>query len=668
MMALVVAMLAVANDVNSRLHDLARAESAYVEEFRVGTSAGGREIRGARLGAKTGESGPDDRASLVIVAGLNGMHRVGTEAAIALAEGLARDHKTLLDGATVYIVPCANPDTFAWHAGADHPKVEWPRTIRPMDADHDGRVNEDPAEDLNGDGIITMMRIRNPAPTTGLHAEFMIDPEDARLLKKPDAAKGERTEFALLFEGSDNDHDGAFNEDGVGGAGGGVDLDLNFPARWPEFADGAGRFALSEPETRALVEWMLGLKNVAAVLVFGPGDTLLNVPVPGKFDPSGQVPTGIEEGDKAAYEEIGKLFKEATGMTGAPALDNAGTFQGWAYAHYGVLSFQTPVWVRPDQVKTEDFTPKGEEQNAGEMPKAPAGEFTPDQIRDRMRQFRSATPEEQAKMLTEYQNLPPEQREKVQAVMREMFGEPPPAAQAPAPAANPEQPASAQPPATPQPGGPPGRRGGRRGGEGGGSGGGDSAAAKRPEPAGDDAKWMKYNDARVREGDATGFVEWAAFDHPQLGKVEIGGWMPGFKMNPPTTEIARLAGEQAKFVEALAAKFPKVTNQGPWVQRLGPALWRITARVTNEGWMATMPAIGVKARRAMPTLVSLEVPLERIVAGDRFGRAWAMAGSGGMNETSWTITGTPGEVVKINISPTIGPKHTIEATLAEVSR
>jgi hypothetical protein len=130
-----------------------------------------------------------------------------------------------------------------------------------------------------------------------------------------------------MVEGSDNDGDGKFNEDGIGGSGGGIDLDMNFPYRWPEYADGAGAYQLCEPESLALVDWMLKQKSIAAVMVYGPGDTLINVPQVGKFDQTQSVPLGIEEGDKAAYEEVSKLYKDATHQTGAPTAEMAGSFQ-----------------------------------------------------------------------------------------------------------------------------------------------------------------------------------------------------------------------------------------------------------------------------------------------------------------------------------------------------
>src|SRR5690606_23746375 len=61
-------------------------------------------------------------------------------------------------------------------------------------------------------------------------------------------------------------------------------------------------------------------------------------------------------------------------------------------------------------------------------------------------------------------------------------------------------------------------------------------------PLEDDLKLMRWND-EVLGG--TGFVDWYPFDHPQLGRVELGGWdvMYTFR-NPPRD---RLADEVARF-------------------------------------------------------------------------------------------------------------------------
>jgi len=178
---------------------------------------------------------------------------------------------------------------------------------------------------------------------------------------------------------------------------------------------------------------------------------------------------------------------------------------------------------------------------------------------------------------------------------------------------------------------------------------------------------MKYDADQVAAGAPSGFVAWTPFDHPQLGAVEIGGFVPGFKRNPPEAELPRLVGEQAKFVEGLMGKLPSLRVDQA-VEAAGPGLWRITVRVTNDGSLPTMAAIGVKARRALPMIVAIDVPLERIVAGNKINRTWAIPGSGGSSESQWLVRGESGSTVGVNIRPTVGAKSVIQVKLQEVAR
>jgi hypothetical protein len=138
----------------------------------------------------------------------------------------------------------------------------------PFDADNDGRMDEDNPDDLNGDGQITVFRVKDP---NGL---YRIDPDEPMLMKKADAAKGERGEYSIYPEGIDNDKDGFINED----LSGGTDINRNFMHAYPYFKENAGKYMVSENETRALLDWMLVHRNIAMVLTFGESDNLITAP------------------------------------------------------------------------------------------------------------------------------------------------------------------------------------------------------------------------------------------------------------------------------------------------------------------------------------------------------------------------------------------------------
>jgi hypothetical protein len=533
--------------IDARLAAVVSAHSASTRLETLATSAGGRPIQVITIGdpATLGKRVP----TLLLVAGSDARHQTGIEVALAIAERLAASPPAWLARASISILPCLNPDGLA----RSGPAADFGRLVLASDADGDGRMSEDGGDDLDGDRRVLMMRVKSPAPSTGLVATLCADSDFPQLMRAPDSAKAERPVYAVLIEGIDNDGDGRFNEDGVAGSGGGgLDLDQQWPGFWPEFRDGAGQRPLQTDETLALAKWCQAHPQIASVVVFGRHDTLVSVPEAGKMDPSGQVPLGIEGDDKAMYEAISARFKEITGINESTNADSAGSFLSWAYTNLGVPAFGTPVWVRPDLVK--------EEKRGGVKPSAPAAAPEPD-------------------------------------------------------------PATPKPEATP-------------------------AVAPRPEAKSDESKWLRYFEEHK---DLPGFVDWKPWKHPQLGEVEIGGFVPGARMNAPQGALTRLIDQQLEFLGELASRFA-VIEPRTWVTRLGPGLWRIDLRLANTGRMATRAAIGAKSRAKLPTIMTLDIEPSRLVAGRKIVRAEAIAPDGGIFDTSWTVRADDGTSLKVRIT------------------
>jgi len=60
-----------------------------------------------------------------------------------------------------------------------------------------------------------------------------------------------------------------------------------------------------------------------------------------------------------------------------------------------------------------------------------------------------------------------------------------------------------------------------------------------------------------RDNDGMGFIEWKEFDHPTLGKVEIGGWDPKFfSQNAPSKHLESWAKNEALFNLAMVKHLP----------------------------------------------------------------------------------------------------------------
>ena len=128
--------------------------------------------------------------AILIVANLEGDHVIGSQVALGLIEHITRDAAwgERLKRCTIFVVPRLNPD------GADQllhsPRVEMRTNLQPLDRDRDGRSGEDGSDDLNGDGIVVRMRVKDgkatllPDPTTrGFFTRPILPRESVRFIR-----------------------------------------------------------------------------------------------------------------------------------------------------------------------------------------------------------------------------------------------------------------------------------------------------------------------------------------------------------------------------------------------------------------------------------------------------------------------------------------------------
>ncbi len=354
----------------------------------LGTTIGGRDIWVVEI-ANPGGKPVAQRPGVLVVGNLEGDHLVGSSHALEsvrylLANAATPAVKSMLDAQVVYIFPRLNPDG----AELSFATVKTGRkgNARPFDDDNDGRVDEDGPEDLNGDGVISVMRVKDPA------GEYMIDPSDARAMRRADATKGEVGAYKLYWEGVDSDGDGFLNEDGPGG----VDLNRNFQHDYPYFQAEAGPHMVSEKESRALMDFMIAHRNIGAILTFGHSDNLVMPPdatgrlaaptsfgLPSFADASNArvfengvlatpaVPSGaavrtrgaqpgadnnpasgrrpdtlVNRADIEYFKAVSDAYRSTTGIrTVAPQRRPRGAFFQYGYYQFGVPSFSTPGWA-----------------------------------------------------------------------------------------------------------------------------------------------------------------------------------------------------------------------------------------------------------------------------------------------------------------------------------
>ncbi len=340
--------------LSQRVNNLARANPQLVKVKSLTKTMGGKDVWLLTIG--TGDVA--NKPAIAVVGGVEGSHLLGSELAIAFAENLMKNAgtdsiKNVLASTTFYILPNVNPDASEQYFS--RLKYERSGNARPTDDDRDGRMNEDGFEDLNGDGLITWVRIEDP---TG---KYKIHPDDPRIMVLADVAKGEKGTHIVISEGIDNDKDGVWNEDGEGG----VSFNKNMTYNYPAFTPGAGEHAVSELETRAALDFLFEEGwNITTVMTFGPTN---NLSEPVKFNPQAvarRILSGYLEFDAKVNAMVSDRYNKITGTKEAPkTTPGGGDFSQWVYFHYGRNSFSTPGWWVPKMKLPADSTKNLKERN-----------------------------------------------------------------------------------------------------------------------------------------------------------------------------------------------------------------------------------------------------------------------------------------------------------------
>ena len=81
---------------------------------------------------------------------------------------------------------------------------------------------------------------------------------------------------------------------------------------------------------------------------------------------------------------------------------------------------------------------------------------------------------------------------------------------------------------------------------------------------------------------------WVPVEHPQLGRVDVGGIDPLFGMwNPPLEQLPELCTSQSQVFLRLVAMAPRVRIRDLTVEPLGDGMRRVTATIANEGYLPT---------------------------------------------------------------------------------
>jgi murein tripeptide amidase MpaA len=233
---------------------------------------------------------------------------------------------------------------------ADRPKIVRSSTRPyPYDEQPIGGLAE---EDIDGDGRILSLRIPDPS------GPWKVCPAEPRLMVRREPAEVGGTYYRLLPEGRLENYDGALIS--LQPQKEGLDLNRNFPRGWRQEYEqrGAGPFPASEPEVRAIMQFIAAHLNITGAVTFHTFSGVLLRPY------SDQSDEALPAEDLWTFQKIGEKGKEITGYPAVsvfhdfkyhPKEVSTGAFDDWMYEHLGIYAWTVELWSPQRQAGITDF-------------------------------------------------------------------------------------------------------------------------------------------------------------------------------------------------------------------------------------------------------------------------------------------------------------------------
>lgn len=340
-------------DILTRLH---KAFPDFTRLYSIGKSVQGRDIWCIEVTSRN-VGDPDRKPGMYIDGNIHGNEVQAGEAVAYTAWYLCHQYgrlekvTALLDRCVFYLVPTINPDARDFWFHAAYSSRSSRTGLEPTDDDRDGLMDEDDYDDLDGDGVITQMRIKDPFGRYKPHPNY---PDYLMVKVEPD----EPGQYSMLGgEGIDNDGDGRINEDRRGG----YDMNRNWAFDWqPNYVQyGAKDYPFSQPETQAVAKFVLSHPNIAAAQSYhNSGGMILRGPGREGGQISGRDDRVLkliaERGEKILpYYRSMIIWKDLYTVWGGE-LD-------WFYGGRGILAFTNELWTSRNLYKTPG-APSDEQQ------------------------------------------------------------------------------------------------------------------------------------------------------------------------------------------------------------------------------------------------------------------------------------------------------------------
>jgi murein tripeptide amidase MpaA len=339
-------------EIQAQLQAWAVSYPTLVTLIQIGQSYNGLPLWLIAITNKaTGEH--STKPSMWIDANIHATELAGSTVAMYIIEHLIQAYgkedrvDRLLNRAAIYVVPRANPDGVAL-AMSENPRYVRSGIRRYPWEELDEGLH---VQDINGDGQILQMRVPDS------NGDWKISSLDSRLMQKrqPDEMLG--TFYRLFPEGLLEEYDGHTIK--MARPPEGLDFNRNFPFEWrPEGSQhGAGPYPTSEPEVRALVDFIASHNNINVAISLHTYSRAILRPYSTKSDDD------MIADDLWVYKKMGERGTQLTGYRNVstfhdfkyhPKEVTTGAFDDWIYDHFGAFAFTIELWDLPTAAGIKD--------------------------------------------------------------------------------------------------------------------------------------------------------------------------------------------------------------------------------------------------------------------------------------------------------------------------
>ena len=154
----------------------------------------------------------------------------------------------------------------------------------------------------------------------------------------------------------------------------------------------------------------------------------------------------------------------------------------------------------------------------------------------------------------------------------------------------------------------------------------------------EELKLLQWNDQELQ---GKGFINWYSYEHPQLGRVELGGWNSKYvRQNIPGHLLENEIKGSAIFTIRQAAGLPLLQIEKLQAEKLTDSLQRIDLVAVNSGYLPTnITDMAVRLQVAKPVAAKLELGTGlTLVAGEEKTELGHIAGFG-KRQASWVVQG-----------------------------